>query len=293
MLEDRSYMKSGSFGPNWSATRAILYANVAAFIIQQLVVFYSTLPIETYFYLSKEGVSQGYVFQLVTYQFLHGNLFHLLCNLLVIYFFGKALEEVLGVKDYLTLYFTGGIVGGVVQIALAWSFPGAFGGWVVGASASAFALVAAFAQMFPERTITLLLFFVIPVALKAQTMLWIAIGLAVFGIVVPVSNVAHGAHLGGIIVGIAYVHYVIQNSWRFTPPSFSGRASQNVKARVRTKSWASFSRDAEELPPTGGGDFISKEIDPILEKISEHGIHSLTEKERKILESARSRMGRS
>jgi hypothetical protein len=122
-------------------------------------------------------------------------------------------------------------------------------------------------------------------------LLWIAIGLAVFGIIVPTSNVAHGAHLGGIVVGLSYVHYVIKHSWRFTMPSFSRITPQKGHSRITTKSWSGNARDAEEVR-TAGGDFISKEIDPILEKISEHGIHSLTEKERAILESARSRMGR-
>ncbi|MBT5705430.1 MAG: rhomboid family intramembrane serine protease [Verrucomicrobia bacterium] len=284
-------MRNVSFGPAWSATKAILYANVAFFIIQQILLHYTSVPLVKYFYLSKEGIAHGFVFQLVTYQFLHGGLFHLFCNLLVIYFFGKALEEVLGAKDFLMLYFTGGVVGGIFQIGLAWGFPDTFYGSVVGASAAGFALVAAFAQMFPQRTITLLIFFVFPVSMRAQTLLWIAIGLAVFGIIVPTSNVAHGAHLGGIVVGLSYVHYVIKNSWRFTMPSFSRIASQKVGARITTKSWSGNARDAEEVG-AAGGDFISKEIDPILEKISEHGIHSLTEKERAILESARSRMGR-
>jgi membrane associated rhomboid family serine protease len=291
MLDDRTYMRNVSFGPAWSATKAILYANVAFFIIQQILLHYTSVPLVKYFYLSKEGIAHGFVFQLVTYQFLHGGLFHLFCNLLVIYFFGKALEEVLGAKDFLMLYFTGGVVGGIFQIGLAWGFPDTFYGSVVGASAAGFALVAAFAQMFPQRTITLLIFFVFPVSMRAQTLLWIAIGLAVFGIIVPTSNVAHGAHLGGIVFGLSYVHYVIKNSWRFTMPSFSRIASQKVGARITTKSWSGNARDAEEVG-AAGGDFISKEIDPILEKISEHGIHSLTEKERAILESARSRMGR-
>jgi membrane associated rhomboid family serine protease len=291
MLDDRAYMRNVSFGPVWSATKAILYANVAFFVIQQILIHYTSVPLVKYFYLSKEGIAHGFVFQLVTYQFLHGGLFHLFCNLLVIYFFGKALEEVLGAKDFLMLYFTGGVVGGIFQIGLAWGFPDTFYGSVVGASAAGFALVAAFAQMFPERTITLLLFFVFPVSMRAQTLLWIAIGLAVFGIIVPTSNVAHGAHLGGIVVGLSYVHYVIKHSWRFTMPSFSRITPQKGHSRITTKSWSGNARDAEEVR-TAGGDFISKEIDPILEKISEHGIHSLTEKERAILESARSRMGR-
>lgn len=292
MLEDRSYMKSPSFGPAWTATKMLLWANVGLFVLQQTLEFYTNLPLEVYFYLSKEGIANGYVFQLVSYQFFHGGLIHLLGNLLAIYFFGRALEEVLGAKDFLMLYFTGGVVGGLFQISLAWAFSDTFDGYVVGASAPAFALVVAFAQMFPDRIITLLVFFVIPVSFRAQTLFWIALGLSIFGIVIPTSNVAHGAHLGGIVVGLAYVHFVIRNSWRFTLPSFARVTPSRAKARMGSpSSWSGSSRASDEPRPSKG-DFISKEIDPILEKISEHGIHSLTEKERQILESARNRMDR-
>ena len=291
MLDDRPYLKSFHHGPTWSATKVLLLSNVVLFVLQQILVFYTSLPIETYFYLSKEGIARGFVFQLVTYQFLHAGVWHLLGNLLVIYFMGKALEEVLGTKDFLMLYFTSGLVGGVFQIGLAWMAPHLFGGYVVGASAAAFGLVASFAQMFPDRVMTLLLFFVIPFSIRAQTLLWIAIGLSVFGIVVPSSGIAHGAHMGGIVVGVAYVHFVVRNSWRFSMPSFSKLAPLVGKARVGGRVWKQQAGE-EEVSQGQGRDFISKEIDPILEKISEKGIHSLTEQERKILESARSRMDR-
>ncbi len=290
MLDDRYYMRSPSFGPVWSATKVILVANVAIFVVQAFLERWSSVPVKDYFYLSTVGISQGFVFQLVTYQFLHAGVMHLAVNLLVIYFFGKALEEVLGQKDYLMLYFTGGVVGGIFQIALAWSFPDTFGGYVVGASASAFGLVAAFATMFPERTITLLLFFVFPVSLRAQTLLWIALGLAVFGIVIPGGNVAHGAHLGGLCVGMSYVHFVLRKSWRFQMPSLMKLKTPPVRVVKREKSWSGGGRKPVDAQPTNT-DFISREVDPILEKISEQGIHSLTEEERAILESARSRIG--
>ncbi|MCS1407117.1 MAG: hypothetical protein M2R45_00274 [Verrucomicrobia subdivision 3 bacterium] len=301
MLDDRPYMKSVSFGPVWSATKVILVANTVLFVLQSILERWSNVPIQKYFYLSTAGISNGYVFQLVTYQFLHGGVLHLLCNLLVIYFFGKELEIVLGRNDFLMLYFTGGVVGGVFQITLAWAFPNIFNATfisgqpvgVVGASACAFGLVAAFALMYPDRVITLLLFFVFPFSLRAQTLLWIALALAVFGILVPTDSIAHGAHLGGICVGVSYVHFVIRNSWRFRMPSFSRLFPQKVRAGGGGgKRWAANDRDRGKKEPSST-DFISREIDPILEKISEQGIHSLTEKERKLLENARSRMGRS
>lgn len=288
MLDDRYYTRSVSWGPVSPATKAILYANTAFFVIQKLLENYTDVPLQKYFYLSQEGIAQGYLFQLVTYQFLHGSIFHLLCNLVGIYFLGKVLEVALGTKDYLVLYFMGGIVGGILQIALGWCFPTNFGGQVIGASGSVFGLVAAFAQMFPKQQITFLLFFVFPISMQAQTLLWIAMAMAVFGIIIPDSNLAHGAHLGGILVGMGYVHFVIHNRLGLSIPPRPKRPRRRMRSRIVVKPWVQKS----EEPKMSSEDFISKEIDPILEKISEKGIHSLTEQERHLLESARSRMTR-
>src|SRR5579871_4488995 len=89
---------------------------------------------------------------------------------------------------------------------------GFVGGAVVGASASGLGLLAAYAALFPHREITLLLFFFIPVSLRARTLLLICLGLAVFGMIVPMGNVAEAAHLGGIATGLAYIHWIVQGT---------------------------------------------------------------------------------
>ena len=73
---------------------------------------------------------------------------------------------------------------------------------MVGASAGAFGLVAAFAVLFPRQRLLLLLFFIIPIAMRARTLLWVSIAFAVFGIIVPFGNIGHAAHLGGILSGL-------------------------------------------------------------------------------------------
>ncbi len=297
MLDDRPYMKSVSFGSVCPAVKAILWTNAGIFVLQALLEKWGGVyVIRDVFALSQEGLARGYVFQFISYQFLHGDLWHLLANLLVIYFIGKEMERVLGRKSFLVLYFSAGVLGGLLQIALSWIVPLMFPNLadrfpdvpVVGASAAAFGLVAAFAAMFPNQPITLLLFFVLPVSFRARTLLWIALALAIFGIVaMPESRVAHGAHLGGLCAGVAYVYYIVGGRWRFQKPAFSRRSPQR---RSGGKPWA-------KVPPVAkkgrsGADFISREVDPILDKISEQGIHSLTEKERRLLESARSKMKR-
>jgi hypothetical protein len=126
--------------------------------------------------------------------------------------------------------------------------------------------------------------------------LWISLALAVFGLVIPQSGLADAAHLGGIATGWLYVRWIVQGAgWRFQP--WRSRAPQRrplelVKAAAsKPSTWkrSGGSLAADDLPPE---EFISREVDPILDKISAQGIQSLTERERRILEAARSRMAR-
>jgi membrane associated rhomboid family serine protease len=300
MLGDRAYMRGPSFGSQRSVTVVLVILNVAVFVVQNVlgfwhnpsfnVLFGSLLP------LSQAGLAKGYVWQLVTYQFLHGGFLHLLVNMLLVYFFGRALEDALGSKALLRIYLFSGIVGGLVQIlyqvAMQKIIPDYPIGTVVGASASGLGLLAAYAALFPTREITLLLFFFIPVSLRARTLLWISIGLALFGMIVPIGNVAEAAHLGGIATGLAYIHWIVQGtgwpSLRFRP---ADRPRVLVSAPLPKKSFWQRTKasEMEDLPPA---EFISREVDPILDKISAYGIQSLTDRERRILEAARAKMAK-
>ena len=73
--------------------------------------------------LSLEGLRHGYVWQLLTFQFLHAGWMHLLFNLLAIYFFGRSVEFVLGRRRWLALYFLSGTIGGLVQMLLSLLIP--------------------------------------------------------------------------------------------------------------------------------------------------------------------------
>jgi membrane associated rhomboid family serine protease len=233
------------------------------------------------------------VWQLLTYQFLHGGLLHLLLNCWAIYVFGRAIEEALGWKSFLTLYFSSGVAGGLFQVLLGVVAGGVYAAPMVGASAGAFGLVAAFATLYPERLLTLLLFFVIPVSMRAKYLLLFSGLLAAFGIVFPGDGIAHGAHLGGMIAGVAFVRYALHWHWHW--PRFPQRRARPFRPLVKVSrresgGWGSSKVvEEEDLPPE---EFLSREVDPILDKISAHGIQSLTERERRVLEAAREKMGR-
>jgi len=301
MLEDRDYMREPSWeGRRWSLTTVLLVVNAVVFVVVAAVGFYTSKPAHDpkflfdYFGLSIRGIKAGYLWQPITFQFLHAGFFHLLCNLITIYFFGRPVEQALGARRFLSLYFGSGMFGGLLQLCVSMLLPGHFGqASVVGASAGAFGLVAAFATLQPERPLTLLIFFIIPVSMRAKYLLLFAVLLAVFGIVVPMDNIAHAAHLGGILVGMAMARWGATLDWaavarKRRPGVFHLRP---VKTRAgAAQSWTSNPPPPlEELPPA---EFISKEVDPILDKISAHGIQSLTPKERRILERASSKIDR-
>ena len=88
------------------------------------------------------------------------------------------MKKRLGWKNFLTLYLSSGVIGGLCQVLAALLWPDLFGGPVVGASAGGFGLVAAFAVLFPERELTLLLFFIIPIRLTAKMLLILSAVLA-------------------------------------------------------------------------------------------------------------------
>jgi membrane associated rhomboid family serine protease len=304
MLEDRYYMRQSPFDSRRSATMLLLIANVAAFLLECIYYHYPPqFPPGDYLALSWEGLRHGYLWQLLTFQFLHVGLVHLLLNCWAIYAFGREVEVALGSKRFLILYFGSGIIGGLFQ-AFAGSmiqiFPKSHWAELIsaptlGASAGAFGLVAAYATLFPERILTLLLFFIIPVNMRAKYLLLFSALLSVFGLVFPGStgNVANAAHLGGMLTGIFFVRYAMH--WTLNFPSLNRGRGSPPRRLVKVSSassarWGRAKSVAEtELPPD---EFLSREVDPILDKISAHGIQSLTDRERRILETARQRMGK-
>jgi membrane associated rhomboid family serine protease len=294
MLEDRDYMRQPEYGRRRSLTVALIIVNAIIFVFELLVSGYShSLYIENhYFALSKEGLESGFVWQLLTFQFMHAGLWHLVFNCWAIYVFGRAIEEMIGWKKILILFLSSGVVGGIFQVLVALLWPGLFGGPVVGASAGGFGLIAAFAVLFPERELMLLLFFILPIRLSAKTLLMLSAVLALAGIVFPGDHVANAAHLGGMLTGVVFIRQFIQGRglrWEFHPAPAVPREFAGTRTG-KTSFWRLRADKPDEDLSTD--EFVKSAVDPILDKISRHGIQSLTERERQILEKARERMAK-
>jgi len=296
MLDDRDYMRQPAYHePRFSFTVALLIINAVVFVIQLIASqSYQGSIIEwKYFALSLAGLKSDYFWQLLTFQFMHAGWLHLIFNCLAIFFFGRSVETILGRSRFLALYLSSGIIGGAVQMIFSLLFK-SFDVPVVGASAGAYGLVAAFAVLNWEERFTLLIYF-IPVAMRGKTLLWVSIGLAVLGLLMPGSGVANAAHLGGILTGFLYVRKIVQGRWRLPQWKLPARRRSPPREFVATGAGKKpFWRPAPENPDEDlpADEFLQREVDPILDKISAHGIHSLTARERGVLEKARTKMAK-
>ncbi len=285
--------ESPGSGPR-SMTTTLMIVLVAVFAVQNIDAVYLRTPAQGWLALTSEGLRHGFFWQLITFQFLHGGLFHLAGNLLMLWFIGRFVEHVLGARRFLFAYLGCGVVGGLLQGLLMLLFPSHFGAVLVGASAGTSGLFAIFARLEGESTIRLN--FIIPI--RARTLLMISLGIALFFTLVPARDgIAHAAHLGGLLAGIGFV----QLKWHHTyVPLPWMEWWQNRRLRIR------IARPPESVAPRPSSrfraepapsmatpkDFMASEVDPILDKISAHGIHSLTAEERAILEKAQKQMAK-
>jgi membrane associated rhomboid family serine protease len=248
------------------AVKTILIATLGVFFLQLALLMTSGMRLTGLFGLSRGGVLHGFLWQFVTYIFLHGGMWHIFLNMLMLVMFGREIEGILGSRRFLGLYIGCGILGGLGWVLISGRSPAA----CIGASGAVFGVLGTFAALFPERRLTLLLFFVLPVTMSARTM---AIGMGVISLFSlmggPDGNIAHAAHLAGGLAGYLYGRQLKRRSWN------RGR-----------NGWRVISREEESaLPPA------PEEIDRILEKIKGRGIGSLNRAERDVLDRA-SRQGR-
>lgn len=205
----------------------------------------------------------------VTYMFLHGGLGHLFFNMLAMFFFGPRVEQRLGERRFLILYFASGVAGALLSAVFSpWSA-------IVGASGAVFGVMLAFAWFWPRDQI--LIWGIIPI--EARWMVALMTGLALFGgFSGAQGGIAHFAHLGGFLGG-----WICLKVWgsrsaarqfqaRMAPPRRPLETQESALAR-----WRRIRR--ENLHEVNRG-----ELDRILDKINATGVGSLTPGEREFLE---------
>jgi membrane associated rhomboid family serine protease len=193
-----------------SAIKSLIVANIVMFALQNLrpdetQILFALWPLQTI-----DGHS-FHLWQIVTYAFLHstGNISHLLFNMLGLWMFGAEIERHVGPRRLLACYFASVVTAALTQLFVPMLF-GAPPGPTIGASGGVFGLLLAYAFLFPRRKVVPL---IPPIPMPAWLFATIYAGVELFlGVTGTMSDVAHFAHLGGM-VGSA----LVITQWRRTP----------------------------------------------------------------------------
>jgi membrane associated rhomboid family serine protease len=271
---DRTY-RLGFGGGLTSAVKYLLIANVAIFLVK--IIAGMMFDGGETFINTAFGMVPGRIFshfpiwQFFTYMYIHGDPWHLIINMFFLWMFGCEVERTLGTREFFKYYTICGIGAGFFHLLFN------FGSQipVVGASGAIFGVMAAFAVLFPERVITLLLFLVLPVQIKAKYLVMIFAGIQLlYGIFGGSDGVAYFAHLGGMVVGFVY----LKLDWRLEYLGTKIRQSKESRKAVRM------------LKKQQNMQRMRERVDEILDKINEVGFEHLNEEERRILRDASERL---
>jgi membrane associated rhomboid family serine protease len=170
---------------------------VAVYGLEALLISGARAPDFSWWALSGDGLARGRWWTLVTHLFLHANMLHLMANVLALWFVGPEVEWMLGRVKFLALYFLSGVAGGLLQTAFA-----APTSELIGASGAVCGLLLSFTTAYPEMPLRALLFFVLPVKMKARTLGWGLIVVSVLCVALRIlPQIGHLAHLGGALTG--------------------------------------------------------------------------------------------
>ena len=250
--------------------RTIIVANAVVYLMM-ITVFTGRWFLEIF------AFTPAYVLQrpwtLGSYMFLHGGVMHLAFNMLVLFFFGPAVEDKLGGSSFARYYFLCGLGGAVLSFMFELFTP------IIGASGAVLGVSLAFAVYWPDAPIMV---FPIPVPIKAKWLVgFLAVTSFLFAIAGSSDGVAHFAHLGGLLFGAAYLGH--RHGW-FSRARSSKTA--NPTPRVLVHPAAQKRSDVANGQNSGrwSDKSVNDEVDRVLDKISESGIDSLTRAEKKFLD---------
>jgi membrane associated rhomboid family serine protease len=249
--------------------RSLIIANLVVFVVQFLVGYH--LPIVDLFGLIPYRVTHDYwLWQLVTYMFLHGGVLHLFFNMLMLWMFGNVLEAQWGSPEFLKYFFICGIGAGLTSVLF-----GTFHLFgtsplspTIGASGAIFGLLVAFGMVYPDAVVYV--WFFIPMTARSMAVVFGALEL-VLTLSNSRSGVAGFAHIGGMVTGYLYLKwgYQVRNPFRSLSRVVAGGVTGAATA-VRRK--------RREVP-----DDLENEVNRILDKVLKDGADSLTSEEREVM----------
>ncbi len=247
----------------------LIIANLAAFVVQILL---QLVHLDHWFMLIPQYAIRGCVWQVVTYMFMHGDVWHLTFNMLGLIFFGPPLEELWGGRRFLRFYLLTGALAGVC-ITLFHLVFGPDKVSVLGASACIYGILTAYAFYWPMRPIYL--FLIIPVPAFLVVALYVLGSVASLG---SMDGVSHIGHFSGFAVALGYLLIIEKTDFSAT---ITRRFSQWKKKMKRPNITLLPDPPKKQI----NLEQEKRRMDDLLEKVAREGISSLTKEEREFLDS--------
>jgi len=224
---------------------------------------------------------------IITHLFVHGGFWHVFWNMIILYWFGRIVGDLVGDRHILPLFFAGGLAGAVAYFLSYQLMPG-IGSYAIGASAAVMALVMAAGRLAPDYLMHLIL--IGPVKLK-----FIVLALIFFDVLGAGGSIntgGHIAHLAGIGMGWLFVAQMgsrgsISDRFNAVFDWFGGLFGESQQKRRPTHSPLTVQYKSEKLTKVDKDEVSTAEkVDAILDKIKKSGFESLTKTEREILAKA-------
>jgi len=276
----------------------LIIANVAIFLVQMMGGRGVSRLISNFGHFSTLRMLHAEVWRVVTFQFLHANVMHLVFNMIGLFIFGGLVERHLGFKKYGAFYLVCGICGGLMYMLL--NVLGSLGAqwgvtWIpgliyptassrafvsdvplVGASAGVFGVIMASARIAPDLPVRMLF---PPVEMRLRTLAYVYVGIALVNVLLSGENAGgDAAHIGGAIAGYFFVHnsHMLADFFDILGDSRNPGAKGGKAVRA-----------VRRLAPNAAPD--TAEIDRILDNVRDHGLSSLTDREKSTLRKATER----
>ncbi len=239
------------------AIKILIIINVGLFLLR--FVAKSQIDLAGIFGLSPNTV-WPMIWQPITYMFIHGDLFHVLINMFVLWMFGSEMESIWGRAQFLRYYFLTGVGSGLVWLLFN---AGQSYSVLIGASGAIYGILIAYGMMFPNRTVYL--YFMIPIKVK-----WFVVFLGAVAFLSSFNNntnISHLTHLSGMVIGFVYLRYY----WHWKDFRFSvHKQIEEFRSSISSK------KDKKKIE-------MQNEVDQLLDKINETGYDNLTEEEKDLL----------
>ena len=239
------------------AIKILIIINVGLFLLR--FVAKSQIDLAGIFGLSPNTV-WPMIWQPITYMFIHGDLFHVLINMFVLWMFGSEMESIWGRTQFLRYYFLTGVGSGLVWLLFN---AGQSYSVLIGASGAIYGILIAYGMMFPNRTVYL--YFMIPIKVK-----WFVVFLGAVAFLSSFNNntnISHLTHLSGMVIGFVYLRYY----WHWKDFRFSvHKQIEEFRSSISSK------KDKKKIE-------MQNEVDQLLDKINETGYDNLTEEEKDLL----------